>query len=155
VAERFRAATGFDPRETPTGASAIARLSRQAKVALSDRASTSQPCHVEGEGAMVKLSRAEFEERTADLLAKVRQVVGRAGAGVGWAGVDRVMRIGGASRMPMVGRMLREASGKALADGLPADEVVTHGAALFALARTRRPAPRIVNVSPHTYRMVH
>jgi molecular chaperone DnaK len=157
VAQRFRAAAGFEPRETPEGAAAIAQLARQAKQTLSDRQTTTLPCNVRGTRAAVDLTRAEFEERTADLLERVRGVAERAlgTAGLGWSGVDRVMPIGGASRMPMVARLLREASGKALADCVPPDEAVANGAALFARARHQRPAPRIVNVSPNSYRMAH
>jgi molecular chaperone DnaK len=157
IADRFRAATGFEPRSTPDGAAAIERLARQAKMALSDRVMTMLPCNVQGERAAVEVTRQEFETLTADLLARVRDVAERAlaSAGMNWANVDRIFPIGGAARMPMVARMLREASGRQLADAVAPDEAVAHGAALFAQARTQRPAPAIANVSPHCYRMIH
>jgi molecular chaperone DnaK len=157
IADRFRAATGCEPRGTPDGAAAVARLARQAKMVLSDRIMTTLPCNVLGERAAVDVTRQEFETLTADLLARVREVAERAldSAGMGWSNVDRIFPIGGASRMPMVTRLLREASGRPLADAVAPDEAVAHGAALFAQARTRKPAPLIANLSPHCYRMVH
>ncbi len=53
-------------------------------------------------------------------------------AGLSFADVDRVLLVGGSTRMPMVARMLEELTGKTPDRSISADEAVAHGAALYA-----------------------
>src|SRR5262249_4089929 len=52
--------------------------------------------------------------------------------GLAWGEIDRVLLVGGSTRMPMVPRMLQELSGKAPDASVHPDEAVAHGAALYA-----------------------
>ena len=49
-----------------------------------------------------------------------------------WSGVNRVLLVGGSSRMPMVQRMLEQESGRKADRSLSLDEAVAHGAAIYA-----------------------
>ena len=53
-------------------------------------------------------------------------------AGLTWEQIDRVLLVGGATRMPMVVEMLRRVTGKEPDRSVSPDEVVAHGAALYA-----------------------
>src|SRR3954471_9905615 len=76
-------------------------------------------------------------------------------SGLTWADIDRVLLVGGSTRMPMVQRMLQEQSGRAPDRSISPDEAVAHGAALYAelLAprHTETQAPfTMTNVNSHS-----
>jgi molecular chaperone DnaK (HSP70) len=82
----------------------------------------------------IDLTRNLFEDLVADLLERTRvttELLVRQ-AGRDWGDVDRVLLSGGATRMPMVSRILRELIGKEPDSSLSPDEAVAHGAALYA-----------------------
>jgi molecular chaperone DnaK len=81
------------------------------------------------------LSRARFNELTADLLAKVKGPFERAlkDAGVTASGIDHVILVGGSTRIPAVQELVKELTGgKEPHKGVNPDEVVAIGAALQA-----------------------
>ena len=81
-------------------------------------------------------------------------------AGLDWPDLDRVLLVGGSTRMPMVRDMLQQLSGKAPDASVAADEAVAHGAALHAGAdpgQARGPAAgrsSIRNVNSHSLGVV-
>ena len=81
-------------------------------------------------------------------------------AGLDWPDLDRVLLVGGSTRMPMVREMLQQLCGKAPDASVAADEAVAHGAALHAgllLARECRAGParfHISNVNSHSLGVV-
>lgn len=165
VAEEFLKAhrhdPRFDPRTDPSTAGALWRECEDAKRALSARKKASVTCHFRGESLRVEVSREQFQELTRDLLDRtqftVRQVL-RA-ADLDWGAVDRVLLVGGSSRMPMVVEMLRQLSGKEPDASVSPDEAVAHGAALHAgllLAKSQgqSPAFKIRNVNSHSLGVV-
>jgi molecular chaperone DnaK len=89
----------------------------------------------------VEVTRDEFEQATADLLLRTQnttELVLRQ-AGLTWTDIDKVLLVGGATRMPMVERILTQLTGKAPDRSISPDEAVAHGAALYAdLLRQRQ-----------------
>ncbi|MEU5682741.1 molecular chaperone DnaK [Streptomyces venezuelae] len=81
-----------------------------------------------------KLTRAQFQELTADLLDRCKAPFHQAvkDAGVKLAAVDHVILVGGSTRMPAVTDLVRELTGKDPHKGVNPDEVVALGAALQA-----------------------
>ncbi len=80
-------------------------------------------------------------------------------AGLDWSDLDRVLLVGGSTRMPMVRAMLQKISGRAPDASVAADEAVAHGAALQAglvLAKRdgRAAAFSIRNVNSHSLGVV-
>jgi four helix bundle protein len=80
-------------------------------------------------------------------------------AGLEWSELDRVLLVGGSTRMPMVREMLHQVSGKMPDASVAADEAVAHGAALHAgllLAQRegRKPSFQIKNVNSHSLGVV-
>ena len=92
-------------------------------------ASAEGPLHLDE-----KLTRAEFQKLTADLLerckAPFQQVIKDAGVSVN--DIAHVVLVGGSTRMPAVTELVKELSGKEPNKGVNPDEVVAVGAALQA-----------------------
>ncbi|MBX3425615.1 MAG: Hsp70 family protein [Pirellulales bacterium] len=137
---------------------ALRRAARDAKHALSDRPATLLECRV-GEAAFaMPVTREEFEELTADLLERTLFTTKQAlqAAGLIWDEVDRLLLVGGSSRMPAVRRALEQASGLQAEVAVHPDEAVARGAAIFArylLGLRGRddvaPALSVVDVNAH------
>ncbi len=84
---------------------------------------------------LMKLTRAQFERLTEDLLARVEGPYHRAvkDAGIKSGDIDEVVLVGGATRMPMVQDLVRKLTGgKEPNKSVNPDEVVAVGAALQA-----------------------
>ncbi|MEU1229611.1 molecular chaperone DnaK, partial [Streptomyces sp. NPDC005828] len=92
-------------------------------------ASAEGPLHLEE-----KLTRAQFEKMTEDLLERCRTPFHQAvnDAGIDVARVDHVILVGGSTRMPAVSGLVRSLTGKDPHKGVNPDEVVAVGAALQA-----------------------
>jgi molecular chaperone DnaK len=80
------------------------------------------------------LSRAKFEQLSADLMARIKAPVTQAltDAGLDKNQVDEVVLVGGATRMPMVQEMVQSLLGKTPNKSVNPDEVVAVGAAIQA-----------------------
>jgi molecular chaperone DnaK len=161
VAEKFVREHGADPREDPKVAGKLWRECEDAKRTLSARSKAPVVCEYRGKTARVEVSREQFEETTQDLLDRTRFTCVQAlrAAGLDWPDLDRVLLVGGSTRMPMVKQMLQQVSGRAPDTSVAADEAVAHGAALHAgllLARQEgRPATfSIKNVNSHSLGVV-
>ncbi len=158
AAERFRDIYGPDPRTNPQTAQELTIAVEAAKRTLTERPRAVLYVNHEGQRGKVELSRQEFEEATLPLLERTRmttEIVARQ-AGLALADLDRVLLVGGATRMPMVVRMLTELTGKTPDRSISPDEAVAHGAALYAalLAPSGPPeqAPdfEVANVNSHS-----
>jgi molecular chaperone DnaK len=157
AAARAAAAHGADPRERPDTLHELLAAAEAAKRTLSARPRADLRFRDGAAPRRVEVTRDEFERATAGLLGRTRattQIVLRE-AGLDWSGIDRVLLVGGATRMPMVARMLRELSGRAPVQCLAPDEAVAHGAALYAdllasAAAGAPPAFELTDVSSHS-----
>ena len=80
----------------------------------------------------MKLSRAKFEDLTADLLERVVAPVKNAlsDSGVNASQIDKILLVGGSSRMPAVQAKVKELLGKEPTKGINPDECVASGAAI-------------------------
>jgi molecular chaperone DnaK len=156
---------GDDPRADPVTRQALFKESEEAKRTLSERAKTRLVYAHRGQQVGLALSRAEFDELTADLLERTRVTTKLVlkETGLDWPDVDELLLSGGSTRMPQVSRMLRELSGKDPDRSMSPDEAVAHGAAIYhgILRRARNghsapegPATRVVNVNAHSLGLI-
>jgi molecular chaperone DnaK len=134
AAERFHHQVREDLRDNPFSRQELWLAAEAAKRTLTERRKA--PIHINhlGNRLKIELTREEFEEATAALLERTKmttEIVVRQAA-LTWADIDRVLLVGGSTRMPMVRRMLRELTGKEPEASLNPDEAVAHGAALYA-----------------------
>jgi molecular chaperone DnaK len=109
----------------------------------------------------VEITREQFQELTQDLLERTafttRQTL--QSAGMTWDQIDRILLVGGATRMPAVSGMLRSLSGREPDATVSPDEAVAHGAAIYAgflvdRLRGKPPSVRIRNVNSHSLGLV-
>lgn len=112
-----------------------------------------------GHSLELMVTREEFEDLTANLLERTafttRETI-RA-ANLTWSDIDRVLLVGGSTRMPMVSRMLTELSGKVPDSAVHPDEAVARGAAIFAFFKQISASPgndamrlKITDVASHS-----
>ncbi|MFH9966232.1 molecular chaperone DnaK [Streptomyces mirabilis] len=140
IAQRFKASYGIDLGHDKMAMQRLREGAEKAKIELSSSSETSVnlpyitatadgPLHLEE-----KLTRAQFQELTADLLDRCKTPFHQAvkDAGVKIAAVDHVILVGGSTRMPAVTDLVRELTGKDPHKGVNPDEVVALGAALQA-----------------------
>lgn len=161
VAEEFIRKFGVDPREEPNSAGRLWRDCEDAKRTLSARTKASIACDFQGNAVRLEVTREQFHGMTQDLLDRTafttRQTL--QAAGLTWEQVDRVLMVGGSTRMPAVLEMLKQLSGKEPDRSVSPDEAVAHGAALHAGILIDRyegksPSFRIKNVNSHSLGVV-
>ena len=123
---------GMDSIGNPSLLEKLRESVRQAKHTLTNNetATIRSPSGVQ----KVKVSREDFDRITENLLEravmKTEEVLDR--AGVDWKALDKVLLVGGSTRMPAVKNRLRELWGREPSIDLNPDESVAMGAALFA-----------------------
>jgi molecular chaperone DnaK len=106
----------------------------EAKILLSDFETADLSFIWNGRYFHRQLTRRQFEQLSADLLMRSRLTVEEvvAEAHLTWEQIDRVLLVGGATRMPMVEAMLTDLTGKPPDKSLDVDQVVAQGAAIYA-----------------------
>jgi molecular chaperone DnaK len=139
VVEAFKKTHGLDlPDERRH---AIANKAETAKKLLSQLPVSEIEHFDQDRQVRLSLSREQFEEMTRALLASTEVVTNLivkqsrfrgSNQPLSWNDIDRVLLVGGSTRMPMVSEMLRRVTGKEPDRSLDPDQVVARGAAVFA-----------------------
>ena len=140
IADEFKKDSGIDLRADRQALQRLREAAEKAKIELSSvmeteinlpyvTADASGPKHLQ-----MKVTRARFEQLTEDLVERLRNPFNAAlkDANLKASGVDEVVLVGGASRMPMVQELVRSLTGKEPHKGVNPDEVVAIGAAIQA-----------------------
>ena len=140
VADEFKKDQGIDLRGDRMALQRLSEAAEKAKVELSSVTSTDinlpfitatqdGPKHLN-----VTLTRAKFDELTADLVEKTMGPTRQAlsDAGLGAEEIDRIILVGGSTRIPAVQEAIRKLLGKEPHKGVNPDEVVALGAAYQA-----------------------
>ena len=134
IADRCIAQFGVDPRRDSLQMQHLWKLSRELKHALSARASVQVDFQAEGLHVQFELQRAEFEDAIEPLvdraLATTHDVIRTAGCE--WHEIDQFLLVGGSSRIPIVADKARALSGLVPRLAGNPDELIAHGAALYA-----------------------
>jgi molecular chaperone DnaK len=138
---KFKNSNGVDLGSDKIAKQRLQEAAEKAKIELSSSSETTVhlPYITHGESGPLhfeeKLTRAEFQKMTADLLDRTKapfQSVLKDG-GVAIANIDHVVLVGGSTRMPAVTDLVKELlGGKEPNKGVNPDEVVAIGAALQA-----------------------
>ena len=140
LVSQFKAAHGVDLANDNMALQRLKEAAEKAKIELSQvqqtqinlpfiTATSEGPLHLDE-----SLSRAKFQELTADLLEKCRGPFEQAikDAGLSKEDIDHVIMVGGSTRMPAVHDLVVELTGKEPHKGVNPDEVVAVGAAIQA-----------------------
>ena len=157
--ERFTTQHGVTPREDPRAMARLLQAAEKAKITLSSRPTArvqeeylltveGQPLHLD-----IEVQREEFEVAIADLLDGTIEALDAAlkDAGLVVADLDKVLFVGGSTRIPLVWELVREHTGIEPAVAINPDEAVALGAAVQAAIIAGEPLEAIlVDVTSHS-----
>ncbi|KOX02909.1 MULTISPECIES: molecular chaperone DnaK [unclassified Streptomyces] len=137
---QFKNNYGVDLAKDKMAVQRLREAAERAKIELSSSSETSVnlpyitasaegPLHLDE-----KLTRAQFQQLTADLLERCKAPFHNAvkDAGIKVSDIDHVVLVGGSTRMPAVTELVKELTGKEPHKGVNPDEVVAVGASLQA-----------------------
>ncbi len=140
IVKEFKKSSGIDLSKDLQAMSRLREAAEKAKIELSGTNSTQvnlpfitmrdgQPEHLD-----MSLSRAKFDDLTADLIRKTMEPTRRAmkDAGVKAGDVDKILLVGGSTRIPAVQDAVEKEAGKPPFKGINPDEAVAAGAVLQA-----------------------
>src|SRR4051812_4751281 len=135
VAEEFDKEHGENPLLDLQSYQDLQSRALAAKIQLSSRPRTTIVHSHNGKSVKVELTREQFETRTRHLIEKCKTIceIVLEEAKLGWSDVQKVLLVGGMTRMPMVREMIAHLSGASLVDEVNPDEAVAVGAAVQAV----------------------
>lgn len=160
VADRFKGQHGGDLRQDRRALARLTRAAERTKIALSDTPYTRiteeyiarkhqfKPLHLD-----MEITRAELEAMIRPLVRSTLEAVDRAlkDAGLRPKDLQRVLLVGGSTRIPLVRRMLAEHLGQEPHAEVHPDEAVALGAAVQAAIIAGEPIEAVlVDVAPHS-----
>ncbi len=113
----------------------LAKLSEVVKEMLSKLPAAPLEFSHQDKPVKMQLTRKELEKLTSHLVTRTKLVtslVVSQQAGLKWSDIDRVLLVGGSTRMPMIKQMLAATTQQTPDDSIDPDQVVARGAAIFA-----------------------
>jgi molecular chaperone DnaK len=140
LADEFKRDQGIDLRNDRQALQRLTEAAEKAKIELSQRIETevNLPFVTADAGGpkhlAITLTRAKFEQLTADLTERTRGPfhAALADSGITAKELDEVVLVGGATRMPVIQALVSELTGREPHRGVNPDEVVAIGAAIQA-----------------------
>jgi molecular chaperone DnaK len=134
ISRQFAKDFNVDIRDDRPAQQALSMEVEQAKRSLSVRSRAALTCQHAGHRKTYQIDVDHFERLTQPLVDRMEEVIKSLlkQCGLGWAKIDMVLPTGGASRMPMVRRLLKRLSGTTLNGVLSPDQSIAHGAAYYA-----------------------
>ena len=140
IAETFKAENGIDLRNDKMALQRLKEAAEKAKIELSSSTQTNinlpfitadatGPKHID-----MNLTRAKFNELTSDLVQRSIEPMKKAlaDAGLSMGQIDKVILVGGSTRIPAVQEAVKNFTGKEPSKGVNPDECVAIGAAIQA-----------------------
>ena len=138
MVEAFKKENGIDLSQDKMSAQRLIEAAEKAKIELSNMTQTNinlpfitadatGPKHLD-----LMLTRAKFDELTADLVERTMVPTRKAmeDAGLSGSDIDKIILVGGSSRIPSVQEAIRKILGKEPSKGVNPDECVSIGAAI-------------------------
>jgi molecular chaperone DnaK len=134
LAGEFSKQFGEDPRHDMVSVRRLLESAEEAKHALTARQQARVHLERGAHTADITITRQTFEEITLELLGRAKCIAEKvlAQSGLAWRDFAHLLLVGGATRMPMIGKMLETLTGLKPAPNIHPDEAVARGAALYA-----------------------
>lgn len=135
VAEEFDRAHGENPLLDLQSYQDLQSRALAAKIQLSSRPRTAIIHNHNGKSVKVEITREDFEKRTRHLVEKCKMIceIVMQEAKLKWTDLDKILLVGGMTRMPMVRQMIEGFSPTPVVDDVNPDEAVALGAAIQAV----------------------
>ena len=135
IADEFKKANGIDLRQDRVALQRLKEAAEKAKIELSGLMSANVNLPFIAEGPLhldMTITRAKFNELTADLVEKTIAPMNQAlrDAGITAKDIDKVILVGGSTRIPAVQDAVQRITGKEPYKGINPDECVAIGAAI-------------------------
>jgi molecular chaperone DnaK len=130
--EEFKKAVGADLFDDLQAEQDLRDRAEATKVSLSQLSQTRVALSAAGRHQSITITRDIFESITRGLLEQTRGVLEDAieDAGLHWEEIDKVLLVGGSTKMPAVSKLVQEVTGKKPSRELHPDQVVALGAAI-------------------------
>ena len=134
LAEQLILQHGLDREQLDSVMPTLLSEAEDLKQTLSARKQAVVRLRVLDRALQTEITRDQFEEMTAHLLDRTRFTLRKLlqEAATSWDQVDRILLVGGATRMPQVGEMLQRISNVSIDRSVSPDEAVAHGAAVYS-----------------------
>lgn len=134
VQEEFQVRHGLDLYDDPAVTQELREKAEAVKRQLSSRPKADLRIAAGGHSLALTVRREEFEEMLQPLLRRTGHIMQMVAdeAGVTWEQVDKVLLVGGSTRVPAVSRLVETVTGHTPSGELNPDEVVALGAAIQA-----------------------
>ena len=131
---QFSVKHSIKPSDSELGVEFLRKEAEELKHSLSTRKKVKVRLSFQGKAIDSQITREEFDDMTAHLLDRTRFTVSKVikESKLEWIELDRILLVGGSTRMPMVPDMLKRESGLDPDASVSPDEVVAHGAAIYA-----------------------
>lgn len=128
-----------DVRALPTVYQALRKQAEQAKRALSNGTTTTMELQHEGQTLVWSMTDADFLQRCEPLLKRLREPIEKAlrDSRLKAIDLDQIVLAGGATRKPIIRKLVAKLFGRMPAMNLNPDEVVARGAAVMAGLKAR------------------
>jgi molecular chaperone DnaK len=135
VADEFDKCHGENPLLDLQSYQDLQSRALAAKIQLSSRKRTTIVHHHNGKSVKLELTREEFEKSTRHLIEKCKTICEMVmqEAKMTWDKIDKMLLVGGMTRMPMVRAMISELTPSPIVDDVNPDEAVALGAAIQAV----------------------
>jgi molecular chaperone DnaK len=132
--DQFQQQGGIDLLDDAVLALDLREKAELAKKTLSSREKVDVFLSGGGNNARISLTRETFQQITAPLLSRTQDIleVVLDDAGMSWSDIDKILLVGGSTRMPAVTNLIEQVTGKKPSLELHPDEVVAMGAAFQA-----------------------
>ena len=134
IAKQFLKEFKTDPRDDPHSNQFLTLEVENAKRSLTVRPKAALTCQHSGSRKSYQVEQTQFESLTKKLVDRTCDITQQMlkDNKMGWAHVDVILTVGGASRMPMIRNGLKKLGGRTLNTSLSPDQSISHGATYYA-----------------------
>ncbi|TWT79059.1 Chaperone protein DnaK [Planctomycetes bacterium CA13] len=138
--DEFENNCDIDRKKLEANKGILQREAEEIKHSLTARKQTNVKIRLGDAVLQTQLTRSLFDELTAHLLDRTRFTIKKAleAAKLTWSGIDRVLLVGGATRMPQIVEMLQRETDITIDQSVSPDQAVALGAAVYANILSQR-----------------
>lgn len=143
VKEAFIQATGLDLSDDDGAMQDLRVKAEEAKKALSTRQKTTIVLFSQGKPFKIEITRDKFEDLICNTVDSTETILENVleDSKLSWSDIDKVLLVGGSTRVPLVREMVKKISNIEPSLELNPDEVVAMGAAYFAVTKNTENNP--------------